>query len=220
MRVKAFSRGPFVRRVSIVIPVVSLGTKYVLDAVALDRVREAIRSGRLVVHPTDTVYGLAADPFQEEAVERAYLAKGRPRDLALSMAVPEVADIFRYGAKTPLAEAFCSKNLPGPYTVVLRATADAPKSLVSRTGLIGFRVPDHPIPRLLAKACGPITSTSANRHGSPSPTTCEDARAQLGESVEVYLDAGPTPLGVESTVVDLSGPKPKILREGGVPKGA
>ncbi|MEK6986550.1 MAG: L-threonylcarbamoyladenylate synthase [Candidatus Thermoplasmatota archaeon] len=205
---------------SVVIPVVSLGTKYVLDAVALDRVRETLRAGGLVVHPTDTVYGLAADPFQDAAVGRVYAAKARPRNLALSMAVPEVSDVFRYGTKTPLAENFCAKNLPGPYTVVLKATPEAPKALVSQAGLIGLRVPDHPIPRLLAKACGPIISTSANRHGQPSPTTCEDAQAQLGEAVDVYLDAGPTPLGQESTVVDLSGPRAKILRRGAVPKGA
>lgn len=205
---------------SVVIPVVSLGTKYVLDAVALDRVRETLREGGLVVHPTDTVYGLAADPFQDAAVERVYAAKARPRNLALSMAVPEVSDVFRYGTKTPLAENFCAKNLPGPYTVVLEATGEAPKALVSQAGLIGLRVPDHPIPRLLAKACGPIISTSANRHGQPSPTTCDEAQAQLGEAVDVYLDAGPTPLGQESTVVDLSGPRAKILRRGAVPKGA
>lgn len=205
---------------SVVIPVVSLGTKYVLDAVALDRVRETLREGGLVVHPTDTVYGLAADPFQDAAVERVYAAKARPRNLALSMAVPEVSDVFRYGTKTPLAENFCAKNLPGPYTVVLKATGEAPKALVSQAGLIGLRVPDHPIPRLLAKACGPIISTSANRHGQPSPTTCDEAQAQLGEAVDVYLDAGPTPLGQESTVVDLSGPRAKILRRGAVPKGA
>ncbi len=203
---------------SAVIPVVCIGTKYVLDAVALDRVRATLTSGGLVVHPTDTVYGLAADPFQVAAVDRAYRAKSRPRNLALSMAVPEVSDIFRYGEKTPLAENFCAKNLPGPYTVVLKATAEAPKPLVSSAGLVGLRIPDHPIPRLLAKACGPITSTSANRHGQPSPATCDEARAQLGESVDVYLDAGPTPLGAESTVVDLSGPRAKILRAGAIAK--
>ncbi len=205
---------------SVLIPVVCLGTKYVLDAVALDRIRATLRSGGLVVHPTDTVYGLAADPFQDAAVSRVYASKARPRNLALSMAVPEVSDIFRYGTKTPLAENFCAKNLPGPYTVVLMATGEAPKTLVSQAGLIGLRVPDHPIPRLLAKACGPVTSTSANRHGQPPPTTCDEAREQLGEAVDVYVDAGPTPLGQESTVVDLSGPRARILRQGAVLKGA
>jgi len=206
--------------VAITIPAVCIGTKYVLDADALERIREVLRHGGLVVHPTDTVYGLAADPFQESAVARAYAAKARPRDLALSMAVADVGEVFRYGEKTALAEAFCRKNLPGPYTVVLRATHEAPAALVSKEGRIGLRVPDHPIPRLLAKAYGPITSTSANRHGQPSPTTCEEARAQLGDSVDIYVDAGPTPLGIESTVVDLTGPRAKVLRPGALRPGA
>ena len=192
----------------------SLGTKYVLDAAALGRIREILRSGGLVVHPTDTVYGLAADPFQDGAVEKVYVAKARPRNLALSMSVADVGDIFRFGERTPIAEAFCAKNLPGPYTVVLRATSDAPRAIVSKQGHIGLRVPAHPIPRLLAKAFGPITSTSANRHGQGSPTTCGEAQEQLGDRVDLYVDGGPTPLGGESTVVDLSGRRAKILRQG------
>ncbi len=201
------------------IPVVCIGTKYVLDAVALDRVRDCLRGGGLVVHPTDTVYGLAADPFQEAAVARVFAVKARPKNLALSVGLADAPDVFRFGVRTPIADAFVKKNLPGPFTVVLRATDQAPRAVVSTAGLIGLRVPDHPIPRLLARACGPITSTSANRHGSASPSTCDDARAQLGDSVDLYLDAGPTPLGRESTVVDLTGPKAKILRPGALPTG-
>ncbi len=198
------------------IPAVCIGTKYVLDASAVDRIRDCLAKGGLVVHPTDTVYGLAADPFQRHAVDRVYTVKARPRENALSMAVPEVEDIFRYGVRTALAENFCRKNLPGPYTVVLRATPAAPPALVNRQGLVGLRVPDHPIPRLIAKIFGPVTTTSANRHGQPSPTSCEEARDQLGDGVELYIDAGPTPLGAESSVIDLSGPKAKVLRQGGV----
>lgn len=205
---------------SVTIPAVCIGSKYVLDAVALDRIRECLAKGGLVVHPTDTVYGLAADPFQAAAVDRVYAAKGRPRNLALSIAVADVEDVFRFGMRTPLAEAFCRKNLPGPFTVVLHATPAAPQAVVNRESLIGLRVPDHPIPRLLARAYGPITTTSANRHGQSSPTTCEDAREQLGDSVDVYIDAGPAPLGVESSVVDLSGPRAKVLRQGRVAAGA
>ena len=203
---------------SATITAVCIGTKYVLDASAIERLRVCLADGGLVVHPTDTVYGLAADPFQPKAVERVYTVKQRPRELALSMAVAEVPDVFRYGANTPLAEAFCRKNLPGPYTVVLRATPEAPRDLVNRQGLIGLRVPDHPIPRLLAKAFGPITTTSANRHGQPSPTSCDEARDQLGEAIDLYLDAGPTPLGLQSSVVDLTGPQAKVLRQGAVQK--
>ncbi len=204
---------------STTIPAVCIGTKYVLDADAIGLIRDCLAQGGLVVHPTDTVYGLAADPFQDAAVERVYAVKARPRELALSMAVAEVEDIFKYGARTPLAENFCRKNLPGPYTVVVRATPAAPKALVNRQGLVGIRIPDHPIPRLLAKAYGPITTTSANRHGQPSPTSCDEAKAQLGEAVDLYIDAGESPLGQESTVVDLSGPKAKVLRQGAVRTG-
>ncbi len=211
---KAFRRAGFVDRVAETIPAVCIGSKYVLDANALDRIRACLAKGGLVVHPTDTVYGLAADPFQPPAVERVYAVKARPRNLALSMAVADVDNIFRYGTRTPLAENFCRKNLPGPYTVVLRATPEAPHALVNAQGLIGIRIPDHPIPRLLARACGPITTTSANRHGQPSPSSCEEARVQLGDAVDLYIDAGPTPLGQESSVIDLSGPKAKVLRQG------
>lgn len=202
------------------IPAVCIGTKYVLDANAVDRIRACLEKGGLVVHPTDTVYGLAADPFQTKAVERVYEVKVRPRELALSMALADAAEVFRFGSKTPLAENFCKKNLPGPYTVVLRATPEAPRALVNKNGLIGIRVPDHPIPLLIAKTYGPITTTSANRHGQPSPSSCEEAKAQLGDGVDLYIDAGPSPLGAESTVVDLSGPKAKILRQGTVPSKA
>ncbi len=193
---------------------VNIGTKFVLDASAVEKIRTCLARGGLVVHPTDTVYGLAADPFQSAAVERVYAVKQRPRELVLSMAVAEVEEIFRYGVKTPLAENFCRKNLPGPFTVVLKATPSAPPALVNRQSLIGLRVPDHAIPRLIAKTYGPMTTTSANRHGQPSPTECDEAKAQLGDGVDLYIDAGPTPLGAESSVVDLSGPKAKVLRQG------
>ncbi len=197
----------------------SLGTKYLLDAKALDRIRGVLGGGGLVVYPTDTVYGLAVDPFQGPAVERLYATKARPRDDPVSMAA-DLAEIFRFGQRTAIGEAFCAKNLPGPYTVVLAATPEAPRSLVSKEGRIALRVPAHPIPRLLSKAYGPITSTSANIHGGPSPVTCEEAREQLGDRVDLYVDGGATPLGGESTVVDLTGPRAKILRQGVLPRGA
>ena len=196
-----------------------LGSKYLLEARALDRIRDVIRTGGLVVYPTDTAYGLGADPFQEKAIDRVLAAKSRPRDQPLSMAVADVPEVFRFGEPTPIAEAFCAKNLPGPYTVILRATRQAPPPIVSKDGQIAMRIPGHAIPRLLAKALGPITSTSANRHGQPSPRTCNEAREQLGDGVDLYVDGGPTPLGGESSVVDLSGKQARILRQGTSPVG-
>lgn len=202
------------------IPAVSIGTKYVLDAKALDQIREVLGSGKLLVYPTDTAYALGADPLQDPAIARLYEVKGRPRDQPISMAVADVPEIFRFGERTPIGEVFCAKNLPGPYTVVFRATSQAPRPIVSKDGRIALRIPDHPIPRLLAKVYGPITATSANRHGLPAPEACDEARAQLGEHVDLYLDAGPTSLGGESTVVDLTGPRAKILRPGTARRGA
>ena len=197
----------------------SLGTKFLLEARALDQVRAAVQAGGLIVYPTDTAYGLGADPFQEKAVDRLLAVKGRPRDQGLSIVVADLPAIFHFGVRTSIAEAFCAKNLPGPYTVVLRATPQAPRPILSGEGRIALRIPDHPIPRLLAKAVGPLTATSANRHGRPAPATYEDARQELGDLVDLYIDGGPTPLGGESTVVDLSGPRPKILRQGARPAG-
>ena len=198
----------------------SLGTKYLLEARSLDQIRQVLRTGGLVVYPTDTAYGLGADPFQEKALDRLFAAKSRPRDQPLSMAVADVPALFRFGEPTSIAQAFCAKNLPGPFTVVLRATPQAPRPMVSKEGRIALRIPGHPIPRLLAKAIGPITSTSANRHGQPSPRTCEAAREQLGDGVDLYVDGGPTPLGGESSVVDLSGKQARVLRQGTAPLGA
>jgi L-threonylcarbamoyladenylate synthase len=197
----------------------SLGTKYVLDVAALDRIRSVLRAGGLVVYPTDTAYGLGADPFQEAAVARLYEVKERPRGQPVSMAVADLAEVFRFGERTSLAEAFCMKNLPGPFTVVLRSTSHAPRAILSTTGGIALRIPAHPIPRLLAKAYGPITATSANRHGKPAPETCDAAREQLADRVDVYLEGGPSQ-GGESIVVDLTGPRAKILRPGTARPGA
>jgi len=196
----------------------SLGTKYLLDPGALAQIRDRLAADGLVVYPTDTVYGLAADPFRPAAVDRLYAAKARPRDRPISIAVGAVADLFRYGEKSPIADLFVTKNLPGPFTVLLRATKEAPAPIVSKEGRIALRVPDHPIALLLAKSYGPITATSANLHGRPAPVTCAEARDQLGDRVDAYVDGGPTPLAGESTIVDLSGPRAKVLRPGALPR--
>jgi L-threonylcarbamoyladenylate synthase len=205
--------------VAVVLGATSIGSKFVLDADAVRTCVDTLRSGGLVVYPTDTVYGLGADPFQDAAVARLYAAKERPRNLGVSVCVADVPDVFRLGQASPLAEAFCKKNLPGPFTVVLRATPHAPQGILSSDGRLGLRVPAHPIARLLAKRFGPITSTSANVHGKAAPETCDEARGQLGDRVDVYVDGGPAPLGIESTVVDLTGPRAKVLRRGAVPTG-
>lgn len=175
---------------------------------------EALDREELVVYPTDTLYGLGGNPYTDRALDLVYTAKRRPRDEPIALAVAAPLDVWTYGHATPLARAFCAKHLPGPSTVLLRATPQAPAGLVSADGLVGIRVPDHPVATAIAKAFGPITTTSANLHQGPSPATCAEAVRQLGESVAVYIEAGPTRHGKESTIVDLTGTSVKVIREG------
>lgn len=185
-----------------------------------EAVCEALDGEELVVYPTDTLYGLGGNPYGELALDRIYRAKRRPRDQPIALALAAPADVWAYGHPTPLARAFCSKHLPGPVTVLLKATSKAPTSLRSKDDLIGIRVPDHPIARAIAKSFGPITTTSANLHGGSAAATCDEAVRQLGDAAALYVDAGPCPHGRESTIVDLTGAAPKVVREGALPRGA
>lgn len=187
---------------------------WVLSREDYEAVCQVLEAGKLVVYPTDTVYGLGCDPFEVPAVERVFEVKRRPSEQPIALALTTPDQIPKYAHVTPAAQRIIAKHLPGPVTILLRATKDAPLPLVSSTGLIGIRVPDHSVAIAIAKAFGPITTTSANVHGGSSPATCEEARAQLGDTVDLYIDCGPTPLGKESTIVDASGESPKVIREG------
>ena len=187
---------------------------WVLSREDYETVCEALDAGRLIVYPTDTVYGLGCDPFEVPAVERVFEVKRRPAEQPIALALTTSDQIPKYAHITRIAQGIIVKHLPGPVTLLLRATKDAPLPLVSSTGLLGIRVPDHSVAIAVAKAFGPITTTSANLHGGPSPVTCEDAQAQLGEAVDLYIDCGPTPLGKESTIVDASGDSLNVIREG------
>lgn len=179
-----------------------------------ETVCEVLDAGKLIVYPTDTVYGLGCDPFEMPAVERVFEVKRRPAEQPIALALTTSDQIPKYAHITRIAQGIIAKHLPGPVTILLRAAKDAPLPLVSSTGLLGIRVPDHFVAIAIAKAFGPITTTSANLHGGPSPVTCEDARVQLGEAVDLYIDCGPTPLGKESTIVDASGDSLNVIREG------
>jgi L-threonylcarbamoyladenylate synthase len=187
---------------------------WVLSREDYEAVCEVLDAGKLIVYPTDTLYGIGCDPYELPSVERVFEVKRRPADQPMALALTSPDQIPRYAHVTPAAQGIIAKHLPGPVTLLLRAAKDAPVPLVSATGLIGIRVPNHTVAQAITKAFGPITTTSANLHGAPSPVTCEDARAQLGETVDLYIDCGPTPLGKESTIVDASGESPKVIREG------
>lgn len=196
-----------------------VGTKVVVSQADFRAAVDALSRGGLVVYPTDTLYGLGADPFSDEALNRLRTAKGRPANAPISVAVADLDALSRLCVLDGPAERFCRANLPGPLTVVARATDRAPKGVLTADRKIGLRIPDHPISLALAKHFGPLTATSANVHGERSPDEAKIAIDQLGNVVDVIFDCGPTPHRRESTVVDVSGPEIKVIREGVLSRG-
>ncbi|MBB5659542.1 L-threonylcarbamoyladenylate synthase [Brevundimonas halotolerans] len=187
-----------------------------------DRVAEAaaaLSRGELVLLPTETVYGLAADAGNAEAVARIFAAKGRPRFNPLIAHVDSVEAAARVGQMTPMAEALAARFWPGPLTLVLQALPDGPVCDLARAGLdsVAVRLPAHPLARAVIGASGgPVVAPSANRSGRPSPTTFADAVEETGPSAAVTLDGGDCEVGLESTVVSLLGDRPRLLRPGSV----
>ncbi len=187
------------------------------DAIAA--AAEALRAGELVSFPTETVYGLGADATNGRAVAGIFAAKGRPQFNPLIVHVADAADAVQLAVLSPLATKLADAFWPGPLTMVLAKTPDCPVADLATAGLdtVAIRVPSHPVARALIAAAGvPIAAPSANRSGHVSPTTAAHVNADLGDRVAMILDDGPTPVGVESTVLDLSGPQPALLRAGGV----
>lgn len=177
----------------------------------------ALRAGRLVVLPTDTVYGLACDPFSAEAVEGLLAAKGRGRDMPVPVLVGSWTTIDGLVLGVPaearrLVEAFW----PGGLSLVLRHAPSLSWELGDTRGTVMLRMPLHPVALELLREVGPLAVSSANRSGRPPATTAAQAREQLGDAVGVYLDGGPSGDPVASTIVDLTGDEPLVLREGAV----
>jgi L-threonylcarbamoyladenylate synthase len=197
--------------------VVTPGPEGVSAAVA------ALRRGQLVGLPTETVYGLAADAENGEAVARIFAAKGRPSFNPLIAHVADVAAARRLGALDDRAEALARAFWPGPLTLVVPFRAGAPVSDLARAGLdtIALRVPAHPVAKAVLVAFGgPVAAPSANRSGHVSATTAAHVAADLGDAVAVILDAGASPVGLESTIVGLTVGAPLLLRPGGLPAEA
>ena len=192
-------------------------------ASAIDTAVAALRAGDLVVMPTETVYGLAADAANPQAVAAIFLAKGRPHFNPLIVHVASVALAREIGVFTPDAELLAETFWPGPLTLVLKKQPGAPVAELALAGLstVAIRVPAHPVARaLLAAFGGPVSAPSANRSGRVSPTTAAHVAADMGEAVSVILDGGPSAIGLESTIVGLDGPAPTLLRAGGVTRVA
>lgn len=164
---------------------------------AADRVRE----GAAVVYPTETVYGLGADALDEQAVERVYELKDRPRDNPLSMAVPSVDAALEHVRVTDDEERFMRAFLPGPVTVVCEREPHVPDALTAGRDRVGIRVPDHEVALALLDQVAPLTATSANRSGAGSVTRVAELDPRIRRGVGAVVDGGELP-GTESTVVD------------------
>ncbi len=189
------------------------------DFRAIPAAVDALRAGGLVAMPTETVYGLAADAGNAKAVGAIFLAKGRPRFNPLIIHVASVTLAREIGVFTPEAERLAEVFWPGPLTLVLPRRQNAPVADLALAGLatVAIRVPAHPVARaLLVAFAGPLAAPSANRSGHVSATTAAHVAADLGDAVSVILDAGATPIGLESTIVGFDGGCPTLLRSGGI----
>jgi L-threonylcarbamoyladenylate synthase len=189
------------------------------DDAAIGEAARLLRQGRLVAFPTETVYGLGADASNGRAVARIFAAKGRPRFNPLIVHVPGLAEAEALAVFDDRARKAARLFWPGPLSLVLRRHETSPLSLLVSAGLdtVALRVPAHPVAQSLLHAAGrPIAAPSANRSGRISPTTAAHVAAELGGRVALILDGGACPIGLESTVLDVSGEQPVLLRPGGV----
>ncbi len=186
------------------------------DPAVIERAAELLRAGRLVAFPTETVYGLGANALDPEAVARIYEAKGRPSYNPLIVHVSDAAAARSVVREwNDRAEGLATAFWPGPITLVLPKRAEVPDAVTAGLDTVGVRVPSHPVARALLLAAGiPIAAPSANPSMMVSPTLGAHVEGSLGERVDLIIDAGPTPVGIESTVIDVSHAMPTLLRPG------
>jgi len=184
----------------------------------VDRAIVVLKRGGIVAYPTDTVYGLGASMARISAIEHIFEVKKRPKSMALPLLVADY-DQIRQVAKTVPPEAWLliQNFLPGALTLILRKSDNVPDIISAGGDTIAVRIPDHPIPIALIRGTGkPIVGTSANLSGKPSPLTADGVRTQLGNTVDLIIDCGRCPGGVESTVVDVTGRRPLVRRPGAI----
>jgi tRNA threonylcarbamoyl adenosine modification protein (Sua5/YciO/YrdC/YwlC family) len=185
--------------------------------IGLEEAAAAIRRGELVVMPTDTVYGVAADAFSPAAVETLLSAKGRNRMMPVPVLVASAEMLDALVESLPESgRALTDAFWPGALTVVVRHTPHLAWDLGETRGTVAVRMPNHELARELVTLTGPLAVSSANRSGYPAPATMLDARLQLGASVAVYLDGGPSGETLPSTIVDVTSDRSRVLREGAI----
>jgi L-threonylcarbamoyladenylate synthase len=188
----------------------------------IERAVAVLKDGRLVAFPTETVYGLGADAWNPAAVRKLYNVKGRPADHPVIVHFASADKAFEWAREVPEAARTLAKRFwPGPLTMILKRAPKAPDFVTGGQDNVGVRVPSHPIAHELLEAFGGgVAAPSANRFGAVSPTTTAHVLADLGRDADFVLEGGPTEVGIESTIVDLSGDAPLLLRPGHVSKEA
>lgn len=194
-----------------------------MDTIRLDESQIAqaaaiLRAGGLLGIPTETVYGLGASGLDSEAVGRIFQAKGRPQDNPLILHIPSADWLEKYcKGIPPAAYALAERFWPGPLTMVLRRAEMVPDVVTAGLDTVGMRCPAHSLCRAVIAAAGvPVAAPSGNTSGRPSPTTAEDMLQDMDGKIDAILDGGPCAVGVESTIVDLTGETPRLLRPGGI----
>ena len=187
------------------------------DPTVIELAAGFLRRGEIVVFPTETVYGLGADAFQLAALERIFAAKGRPFNDPLIIHIADVCELELLTTSIPTeAKQLAYEFWPGPLTLILPKSSRVPHLATAGLETVAVRMPRHPVAQALIKALGsPIAAPSANRFMHISPTTAQHVYADLAGRVPLILDSGPSEIGVESTVLDMSSDNPKILRPGG-----
>jgi L-threonylcarbamoyladenylate synthase len=191
------------------------------EAPQRDAIEEAatwIRNGGIVAVPTDTLYGLAADPFRADAIARVFAVKGRPVERALPLIAADAAQIEEHlGPLSSMGARLAARFWPGPLTIVVVAPAALARDVSGSTGTVGVRVPADRVVRAIAAACcRPITATSANIGGEPATSDPEEVERALGDRIDLLIDTGRTRGGAPSTIVDITGPEPRLFRAGAI----
>ena len=177
-----------------------------------------LRDSGVVAYPTDTVYGLGAAVYDRQAVLALFALKGRDRSQGVPVLLAAESQLAEVAAELPdAAHALAERFWPGALTLIVQRNPRLPSLVTGGAGTVAVRLPDHPCPQALVSALGaPITGTSANRHGGTEPTSAEEVQRQLGESLRLVLDGGPSAAAVPSTIVDVTAPMPRLVRAGAI----
>lgn len=184
----------------------------------MSEVNHVLSDGELIVYPTDTIYCIGADIFDEQAVKKVYMAKNRPFDMPLSVSVLDEKMASRIAHLNSAAKLLMKELMPGPLIILAEKNGNVPDLLTAGAGTVGIRMPDHPVAREVIESFGPLTSASANLHASSDPVKLDQCMKELGSSVSLYMECGKSPLGRQSTIVDTTDDTFPVVRSGPIPE--